>query len=183
MRQKFSPFALFCLRLVLFPQVQSTFPKQRITNICVLPLCLLFYTGKFTGKCMLCVAIRPKLRQPQRVSSYFMPIRRIRDSQKRVNSYFMPHPTQSDIARKLKVSRITVSKALRGHPDISTEMKKRVLDAASDLGYIPNLIAQNLTAQRTYTLGVVIPDLENSFFAYATDSIIDAATEETTMCL
>ncbi len=89
----------------------------------------------------------------------------------------MPHPTQSDIARKLKVSRITVSKALRGHPDISSQMKKMVLDAASDVGYIPNLIAQNLTAQRTYTLGVVIPDLENSFFAYATDSIIDAATE------
>ncbi len=89
----------------------------------------------------------------------------------------MPHATQSDIARKLHVTRITVSKALRGYPDISTEMKKRVLDAASELGYIPNLIAQNLTAQRTYTLGVVIPDLENSFFAYATDSIIDAATE------
>jgi len=87
----------------------------------------------------------------------------------------MPHPTQSDIAAKLKVSRITVSKALRGHPDISIEMKKRVLDTASNLGYIPNLIAQNLTAQRTHTLGVVIPDLENSFFAYATDSIIDAA--------
>jgi len=89
----------------------------------------------------------------------------------------MPHPTQSDIARKLNVTRITVSKALRGHPDISTEMKKRVIETAAELGYIPNLIAQNLTAQRTYTLGVVIPDLENSFFAYATDSIIDAAAE------
>ncbi len=89
----------------------------------------------------------------------------------------MPHPTQSDIARKLNVTRITVSKALRGHPDISAKMKKRVLAAASELGYIPNLIAQNLTAQRTYTLGVVIPDLENSFFAYATDSIIDSAAE------
>ena len=90
----------------------------------------------------------------------------------------MAHPTQSDIARRLHVTRITVSKALRGHPDISTEMKKRVIAAAADLGYIPNLIAQNLTSQRTYTLGVVIPDLENSFFAYATDCIIDAATEK-----
>ena len=89
----------------------------------------------------------------------------------------MAHPTQSDIARRLHVTRITVSKALRGHPDISTETKKRVIAAAADLGYIPNLIAQNLTSQRTYTLGVVIPDLENSFFAYATDSIIDAAAE------
>jgi LacI family transcriptional regulator len=89
----------------------------------------------------------------------------------------MAHPTQSDIAKKLRVTRITVSKALRGHPDISTEMKRRVKAVAADLGYTPNLIAQNLTAQRTYTLGVVIQDLENSFFAYATDSVIDAAAE------
>lgn len=57
-------------------------------------------------------------------------------------------------------------------------MKKKVHEAAEELGYIPNLIAQNLTAKRTFTLGVVIPDLENSFFAYATDSIIDAASEK-----
>ena len=90
----------------------------------------------------------------------------------------MAHSTQIDIARKLNVTRITVSKALRNHPDISKEMKKKVLEMAEELGYIPNLIAQNLTAKRTFTLGVVIPDLENSFFAYAADSIIDAATDK-----
>ena len=88
----------------------------------------------------------------------------------------MKHATQIDIARKLNVSRITVSKALRNHPDISAEMKRKVRQIAEELGYIPNLIAQNLTAKRTFTLGVVVPDLENSFFAYATDSIIDAAS-------
>ncbi|MFZ0454019.1 MAG: LacI family DNA-binding transcriptional regulator [Ignavibacteriaceae bacterium] len=87
----------------------------------------------------------------------------------------MIHITQLDIAKKLNVTRITVSKALRNHPDISTKMKKKVLDTAEELGYIPNLIAQNLTSHRSFTLGVVIPDLENSFFAYATDSIIDTA--------
>jgi LacI family transcriptional regulator len=90
----------------------------------------------------------------------------------------MSHTTQIDIARKLNVTRITVSKALRNHPDISMEMKKKVRQAAEELGYIPNLIAQNLTSKRTFTLGVVIPDLENSFFAYAADSIIDTATEK-----
>ena len=89
----------------------------------------------------------------------------------------MVHVKQSDIAKVLNVTRITVSKALRNHPDISTEMKKKVLDTAEKLGYIPNLIAQNLISRRTFMLGVVIPDLENSFFAYAIDSIIDAATE------
>jgi LacI family transcriptional regulator len=88
----------------------------------------------------------------------------------------MAHATQLDIAKKLNVTRITVSKALRNHPDISIDMKKRVLDVAEELGYVPNLIAQNLTSRKTFTLGVVIPDLENSFFAYSTDSIIDAAS-------
>jgi LacI family transcriptional regulator len=90
----------------------------------------------------------------------------------------MAHSTQTEIARKLNVTRITVSKALRNHPDISSEMKKKVLEVADELGYVPNLIAQNLTSKRTLTLGVVIPDLENSFFAYATDSIIDAASDK-----
>lgn len=90
----------------------------------------------------------------------------------------MAHSTQSSIAKKLNVTRITVSKALRNHPDVSAEMKKKVLAAAKELGYIPNLIAQNLTSRKTFTLGVVIPDLENSFFSYATDSIIDCASEK-----
>ncbi len=90
----------------------------------------------------------------------------------------MTHITQLDIAKKLKVTRITVSKALRNHPDISAEMKKKVSNAAEELGYTPNLIAQNLSAKKTFTLGVVIPDLENSFFAYATDSIIDYTNEK-----
>jgi DNA-binding LacI/PurR family transcriptional regulator len=90
----------------------------------------------------------------------------------------MAHITQTDIARKLNVTRITVSKALRDHSDISIEMKKKVHETAEELGYIPNLIAQNLISKRTFTLGVVVPDLENSFFAYATDSIIDAATNK-----
>lgn len=88
----------------------------------------------------------------------------------------MAHYTQSDIAKKLNVTRITVSKALRNHPDISAKMKKKVLDAAEEVGYIPNLIAQSLTSNRTLTLGVVVPDLENSFFAYIADSIIDTAS-------
>ncbi len=87
------------------------------------------------------------------------------------------HITQQDIANRLKVSRITVSKALRDHPDISAEMKERVKKAVEELGYSPNLIAKQLSLQKTFTLGIVIPDLENSFFAYLVDSIIDASTE------
>lgn len=89
----------------------------------------------------------------------------------------MKHTTQLDIAKKLNVTRITVSKALRNHPDISKGMKKKVLDAAEELGYTPNLVAQNLISKKTFTLGIVIPDLENSFFALSINSIIDLAND------
>jgi len=85
--------------------------------------------------------------------------------------------TQEDIAKKLKVSRITVSKALRNHPDISTEMKEKVRKTVEEMGYSPNLIAKQLSLGKTLTIGIVIPDLENSFFAYLIDSIIDTSTE------
>lgn len=85
--------------------------------------------------------------------------------------------TQQELADRLNVSRITISKALRDHPDISTDMKERVRKIVEEMGYSPNLIARQLTQGKTFTLGVVVPDLENSFFSYLTDSIIDAATE------
>jgi LacI family transcriptional regulator len=88
----------------------------------------------------------------------------------------MNNVKQLDIAKKLKVSRITVSKALRDHPDISEAMKEKVRKMAAKMGYFPNLVAKNLISGKSCTIGVVIPDLENSFFAYATDTIIDVAS-------
>jgi len=84
---------------------------------------------------------------------------------------------QSDIARELNVSRVTVSKALRDHPDISKAMKKKIGEIARKMGYVPNLIARQLNSRRTFTIGIVVPDLENSFFSYVVDSMIDYATE------
>ena len=82
---------------------------------------------------------------------------------------------QIDIAHKLGISRIAVSKALRDHPDISTEMKKKVNEIADELGYIPNFTARNLQAQKTNTIGVVVPDISNSFFSFVIHGIMDAA--------
>jgi LacI family transcriptional regulator len=84
---------------------------------------------------------------------------------------------QSDIAKELNISRVTVSKALRDHPDISTAMKKKISIVARKMGYVPNLIARQLNSRRTFTIGIVVPDLENSFFSYIVDSMIDYATE------
>ena len=84
---------------------------------------------------------------------------------------------QSDIAKELNISRVTVSKALRDHPDISRSLKKKISETAIKMGYVPNLIARQLNSRRTFTIGIVLPDLENSFFAYIVDSMIDYATE------
>ena len=89
----------------------------------------------------------------------------------------MVNVRQSDIAGKLNISRVTVSKALRDHPDISPAMKKKIEVTARKMGYVPNLIARQLNSRRTFTIGIVIPDLENSFFSFIVDTMIDYATE------
>jgi LacI family transcriptional regulator len=89
----------------------------------------------------------------------------------------MANIRQSDIAKELNVSRVTISKGLRDHPDISMEMKRKILSTARKMGYIPNLIARQLNSRRTFTIGIVVPDLENSFFSFAVDTMIDYATE------
>ena len=63
--------------------------------------------------------------------------------------------TLQDIANILSVSKVTVSKALRNHPDISELKKAQVRDCALKLGYIPNLMARNLSSKKTYTIGVL----------------------------
>jgi DNA-binding LacI/PurR family transcriptional regulator len=56
-------------------------------------------------------------------------------------------------------------------------MKKKIGLTARKMGYFPNLIARQLNSRRTFTIGIVVPDLENSFFSYIVDSMIDFATE------
>jgi LacI family transcriptional regulator len=70
-----------------------------------------------------------------------------------------------DIASELGVSEAAVSKALRDAGDISPELKKRVLACAQRLNYQPNTAARSLATRRTYTVGLVLPDLMASFFA------------------
>jgi LacI family transcriptional regulator len=70
-----------------------------------------------------------------------------------------------DIADDLGVSLMTVSKALRGHTDISEATRERILRRAEQLKYQPNWIARSLVTRQTYIVGLVIPDLMHSFFA------------------
>ena len=70
-----------------------------------------------------------------------------------------------DIARDLGVSVVTVSKVLRGNADISEETRKRVLKRMKELNYQPNMMARGLASGRTFTIGLVVPDLVHPFFA------------------
>ena len=89
----------------------------------------------------------------------------------------MQHITQKDIADKLGVTRITISKALSDSSDISLEMRENVKRIAQEMGYIPDFTARNLHRNKTNTIGVVIPDISNSFFSFAIDGIMDAAAK------
>lgn len=70
-----------------------------------------------------------------------------------------------DIAKAVGVSASTVSKALKGHGDIGTKTRNLVQQVATELDYQPNLVAQSLHRRETHVIGVVIPDIENPFFA------------------
>jgi LacI family transcriptional regulator, galactose operon repressor len=70
-----------------------------------------------------------------------------------------------DIARDLNVSVVTVSKVLRNHSDISEKTSERVLKRVRELNYQPNWAARSLVTGRTYTIGLVVPDLLHPFFA------------------
>lgn len=69
--------------------------------------------------------------------------------------------TIKDIARKLRVSPSTVSKALAEKKDISPEMKRKVQQLANELGYLPNSVARALVTKKTRTIGLVLPYLGN----------------------
>ncbi len=83
--------------------------------------------------------------------------------------------TLSDIAQKLNFSTVTISKALRDHPDISVATKKLVRLAADELGYTPNIMARNLSARRSRTIGVVIPKIAHFFFSSIIEHIYNLA--------
>ena len=72
--------------------------------------------------------------------------------------------TSKDIARKLRISQSTVSRALRGDPRVAPETTARVLEAARQMNYTPNLAARSLITRKTGTVGVVVSDITNPFY-------------------
>lgn len=85
---------------------------------------------------------------------------------------------QADIAERLGITTVSVSKALRAHSDISEETRLLVEKTAAEMGYSPNLVARSLSSKRSYTLGVVVPKIAHTFFASVLDAIQERATTE-----
>jgi len=72
--------------------------------------------------------------------------------------------TQKDLSKYAGVSAGTVSNVISGSTPVSEVSRKKVLDAIRTLNYQPNLIARSLKTNRTYTLGIVVPDITIAFY-------------------
>ena len=70
-----------------------------------------------------------------------------------------------DVARLAGVSIATVSRALRGLPDVAPATRARVLEAAAELDYIASPFAARLASGRSATVGAVVPFINRWFFA------------------
>jgi LacI family transcriptional regulator len=94
--------------------------------------------------------------------------------------------TLKQLASILGVSISTISKALNGSHEISDKTKRRIVEIAEMYNYRPNKIALGLKSGRTNTIAVVIPSVQNSFFAralYGIESVISDTQYSTVVCL
>ncbi|RHW40775.1 catabolite control protein A [Neobacillus notoginsengisoli] len=81
-----------------------------------------------------------------------------------------------DVAREANVSMATVSRVVNGNPNVKPATRKKVMEVIDRLGYRPNAVARGLASKRTTTVGVIIPDISNIFFAELARGIEDIAT-------
>jgi LacI family transcriptional regulator len=72
--------------------------------------------------------------------------------------------TLEDIAKLAGVSRSTVSRVANGQPNVRDDVRKRVLDVIQTTGYHPNAAARTLASQRTWTIGLILPNSVSFFF-------------------
>jgi len=82
-----------------------------------------------------------------------------------------PPVRMKDIAQDMGLSTVTISKALRGHPDIAEQTRNRILKRMGELNYQPNFAARALITGRSWTIGLVVPDLLHPFFAQVAKAI------------
>ena len=82
-----------------------------------------------------------------------------------------------DIAQKLNISAATVSRGLKDHPGINKNTKKRILNAAAEMGYRSNSFASNLRKKSSNIIGVIVPRLNSNFLSDVIAGIEKVANE------
>ncbi len=80
-----------------------------------------------------------------------------------------------DVAREAAVSMATVSRVVNGNPNVKPATRKKVLAVIERLDYRPNAVARGLASKRSTTVGVIIPDVTNIYFAALARGIDDIA--------
>src|SRR6187549_3517359 len=86
--------------------------------------------------------------------------------------------TLADIARELGISKMTVSRAINNNPLVTARTREQVLEVSRRLNYQPNHFARALATNRSYLIGVIVPDLMHSYFAeilHGIDSVARSA--------
>ena len=73
--------------------------------------------------------------------------------------------TLQDVGRRAGVSAMTVSRVINGRAGVDAETQRKVEEAIAALDYVPNRIARGLLSQKTQTIGLIVPDVVNPFFA------------------
>ena len=88
----------------------------------------------------------------------------------------MPQPvTLKELAQLLNLAPSTVSKALKGHKDISETTKKKVRELADQIHYQPNALAKSLRNRQSHSLAVILPTLKEYFFIQLLRGILEFA--------
>jgi LacI family transcriptional regulator len=87
-------------------------------------------------------------------------------------------PTINDVARLAAVSTGTVSHVLNGSRDVSVERRERVMHAIESLGYVPNLLAQNLRRNRARMVGLCMPHIGSGYFVTLSERLEELAAAD-----
>ena len=86
-------------------------------------------------------------------------------------------PTVADVARAAGVSMMTVSRVMNDKPGVGEETRQQIRELANEMGYRPSQIARSLATRQTSSIGLVVPDIANPFFAQIARGAEDAAFE------
>ncbi len=90
----------------------------------------------------------------------------------------MGEVTIKDIAEYTGVSYATVSRTLNNMSGVNQATREKILTAASEMGYRPNIHARSLKTNKTYTIALIVPDISNPFFADIALSVNEFAFEK-----